>query len=243
MGRIRARGWTPVCEILLAVWERPEPFRRVLPWALELERMGVAGFGWGLAWREADEVRGYRDPGRLADDASGRERLSEVRSTHFLVHLRRPSRLSTVNLADTQPFVAEDGSFAFAHNGRLEGATAARDRFPGKLAGEADSEVGFRLLESLLAQGEAPGEALRRVHRELGGSANFAFLPARGEPLLYSGNPQNDCWRFRLEGAELASTSLHSADEAVFSLSFPAARERVRSAPGEVLVVSGDRGR
>src|ERR1019366_9903047 len=98
--------------------------------------------GWALAWREGGRVRRYRDPGRQVDDEAGQAQLKQIRSTHFLLHLRRPSQLTTVALADSQPFVAEDGSFAFAHNGRLEGAPGIRQRFPGKLEGQADSEVG-----------------------------------------------------------------------------------------------------
>lgn len=223
-----------MCEILVAVWPEPQPFQRVLPWALELERVGIGGFGWGLAWREAGRVRRYRDPGTLASDHKGQAELQGVRSTHFLLHLRRPSQLSTVSLADTQPFVADDGSFAFAHNGRLDGAPAFRHRFSGKLEGQADSEVGFRLFETLLGEGGAPAAALQEMHRQLGGNANLAFLDAQGTALLYAGNAENDGWRFDLDGAEVASTALHSADEALFSLCFPGATHRVRLTSGEV---------
>lgn len=224
-----------MCEVLVAVWPEPQPFARLLPWGLELERFGVDGFGWGVAWREGTRVRRYRDPGRLTDDRRGQAQLSKIRSSHYLLHLRRPSRLTTVQLEDTQPFVSEDGSFAFAHNGRLDGTTLIRQRFPGKLAGQADSEVGFRLFESLLRGGREPGEALIQVHQELGGTANLAYLPGRGAPLFYAGNQDNDGWRFRLDGAEMASTALHSADQAIFSLCFPAAQDRVRLAPREVV--------
>jgi hypothetical protein len=223
-----------MCEILVAAWPEPRPFSDVLPWSLELERLGVGGFGWGVAWREDGKVQRYRQPGRLADDQAGQDRMREVRSSHFLVHLRRPSQLTTVALADTQPFVADDGSFAFAHNGRLEGANQIRDRFTGRLAGQADSEVGFRLFEALLADGLAPEEALPEVHRQLGGTANLAFLPATGAALFYGGNAGNDGWRFRMGSAHVVSTALHSADDAVFSLCFPDASERVRLTPSEV---------
>ncbi|MGC2192563.1 MAG: class II glutamine amidotransferase [Candidatus Dormiibacterota bacterium] len=226
-----------MCEILVAVWPEPQPFEKVLPWGLELERLGIGGFGWGLAWREAGRIRRYRDPGTLRDDHNGRANLLGIRSSHFLLHLRRPARLTTVGLADTQPFVADDGSFAFGHNGGLDGAPGLRDHFAGKLEGQADSEVGFRLFESLVADGPEPATALKEVHRQLGGSANLAYLPARGSPLFYAGNPENDGWRFRLDGAEVASTALHSLDEAIFTLCFPTASHRVRLAPKEVVSV------
>src|SRR5690242_7353186 len=110
-----------VCEVLAVAWREPERFDRVLPWAAELERLGVAGFGWGVAWLEDDgTVHGYRRPTNLRDDSEGRARLAGVSSNRFLVHLRRPSRLSTVQVADTQPFLADDRRFAFCHNGMLE---------------------------------------------------------------------------------------------------------------------------
>jgi predicted glutamine amidotransferase len=219
-----------VCEILVAVWPEPKPFARVLPWALNLEHLGVAGFGWGAAWRDGKLIRGYRDPGSLAADGTGQAALASVRSTHFLIHLRRPSCLTSIGLADTQPFLAEDGSFAMAHNGRLEGADKIRQLFQGMLQGHADSEVGFRLLESQISLGAAPGEALKQVHQELGGRANFAYLPADGPALVYAGNADNAFWSFQLEGAEVAATSLHSADEAIFDLCFPGASQRQKVA-------------
>ena len=39
-----------MCELMAVALERAEPFGTVLPWATEVERLGVAGFGWGVAW-------------------------------------------------------------------------------------------------------------------------------------------------------------------------------------------------
>ena len=223
-----------MCELLLAVWPEPRPSGEVLSWAAGLERFGVGGFGWGVAWRDGDVVRRYRNPGRLADDATGRAQLEQVRSTHFMVHLRRPSQLTTIALADTQPFLADDGSFAFEHNGRLDGADGFRAQFHGRLEGRADTEVGFRLFEQLVQEGSEPAAALREVHRQLGGTANFGYLPAAGPALVYAGVPANDVWRFRLAGAEVASTALHSSDQAVFDFCFPESTERSQVAPGSI---------
>ena len=223
-----------MCELLLAVWPEPKRSDEVLVWAAGLERFGVGGFGWGLAWRDGVLVRHYRNPGRLSDDARGQAELAGVHSTHFMVHLRRPSQLTTIALADTQPFLADDGSFAFEHNGRLEGAEGLRLQFAGRLRGHADSEVGFRLFGRLLQDGSEPAAALREVHEQLGGTANFGYLPAAGPALVYAGNPANYFWRFRLAGAEVGSTALHSADQAVFDFCFPDATERSQVAPGAV---------
>ncbi len=226
-----------MCELLLVGWPEPRPFAALLPWVESLERYGLGGFGWGAAWREAGEVKSYRHPTALAHDPDGRVALEAVRSTHFLVHLRRPSNLSTVSLADTQPFLAGDAGFAFAHNGRLDRAEQQRGRYPGQLAGRADSEVGFRLLQELLGQGVPAALALARVHQTLAGTANFGYLPASGPPLVYAGSAMNTMWTFLNEGAVVAATALHSGDDAVFELCFPGAECRRQIAYGATIEV------
>jgi glutamine phosphoribosylpyrophosphate amidotransferase len=219
--------------MLLTVWPEPVPIAEIWPWARSLERYGLGGFGWGVAWREDGAVRHHRDPGTLAEDQAGVGGLVGVRSTHYLVHLRRPSQLSTIALADTQPFLADDGSFAFAHNGRLDLAEEMRAQFAGRLQGRADSEVGFRLFQQL-CQEQEPARALPEVHRQLQGTANLCYLPAAGPALAYHGAPANQMWSFSLGGALVISTGLHSADEAIFQLCFEQAAERRRLEVGEV---------
>jgi predicted glutamine amidotransferase len=215
-----------VCEVLAVAWEEPERFDRVLPWASELERLGVAGFGWGVAWLEDDgSVHGYRRPTSLRDDAEGRDRLAGVTSRRFLVHLRRPSRLSTVQMADTQPFLAADGRFAFCHNGMLERHEDHRARLGASLSGKADSEIGFRMTEEALAAGATPAEALTDVYGRLGGRANFGYLDAGGTLAVYAANATNHMWAFELDGARVASTALHSDDRSVFGMLFERAQD------------------
>src|SRR5205814_7785674 len=131
----RASAEVSMCEVLAVSWDHPEPFRRILPWALGLERVGIAGYGWGVAWLDqAGAVRGYRRPTSLVEDPDGAEALAEVRSARFLVHLRRPTKLSTVQLADTQPFVHAEtergpGTFAYCHNGSLQRHEELRPRY------------------------------------------------------------------------------------------------------------------
>ena len=60
----------------------------------------------------------YRDVRAFRDDP-GREAVGATETTSALVHLRRPSRLSTLTLPDTQPFDDPAGRFAFSHNGDL----------------------------------------------------------------------------------------------------------------------------
>jgi predicted glutamine amidotransferase len=217
-----------VCEVLAVAWSEPERFERVLPWAAELERLGVAGFGWGVAWTDGDgRVHGYRRPTSLAGDPDGRERLAGVTADRLLVHMRRPSRLSTVQLADTQPFVAEDGSFAFCHNGMLDRHDEHRERLGSSLAGKADSEVGFRMTQEALGAGATPTEALAGVHEQLGGRANFGYLGADGELAVFAVNATNRMWQFGLDGARVAATALHSDDRSLFRMVFDRADEPV----------------
>ena len=226
-----------MCELLAVAFDEPHPFAGVLPWARAIERFGIGGFGWGVAWLGDGAVEGYRHPTSMQEDAAGADSLAEVTSTRFLVHHRRPNRLSTVQMADTQPFV-EQGRFAFCHNGSFDRHAALRDRFAGRLHGRADSEVGFAYLAEGLGEGLDPAEALRSTHRELGGTANLGYLGRDGRLLAYGGYPKNVLWGFVLDGASVAATGLHSDDESLFDLVFPDAKDRCR-VEGDVKEVGG----
>ena len=215
-----------MCEILAVAWQQPQPLERVLSWAREVEHLGIARFGWGVAWISRDgRLRGYRKPTSLADDPEGGHRIAMESSPRVLIHLRRPSILSTVQLADTQPFLDKRGRYAFAHNGYLKRHSDFRPRYQDILEGEADSEVGFRLFDSIL-KSQPPAAALRAVHEELGGTANLGYLSADGELNVYGGNRENPLWRFQYEGATVACTGLHSNDDSLFALLFNEARNR-----------------
>jgi hypothetical protein len=222
-------GWPEMCEILAVAADRPIKLGRVLGWAAELERLGIAGYGWGVSWSGTEgmggEVRCHRNATSLAGDVEGMLKLRETTALSVLVHMRRPSRLSTVDQADTQPFCDETGRFAFVHNGRFERDAEYRERFAGLLRGKADSEVGFRLFQSLL-DGEHAAAALAGVHRGLGGTANLCCLLPGGELVLYAAHPHNALRRFKLGNLWVACTSLHSDDDSVFDLVFPEATER-----------------
>jgi predicted glutamine amidotransferase len=146
-----------------------------------------------------------------------------------------------VQLADTQPFLAEDGSFAFCHNGLLDRHDEHRDRLGPSLAGEADSEVGFRMTQEALAGGAAPPEALASVHDQLGGRANFGYLGADGELTVFAVNATNHLWQFGLAGARVAATALHSDDRSVFGMLFERAEAPV-VVEGPAVVAPGANG-
>ena len=230
-----------MCEILAVATAEPLPGPTLLEWAAPLERHGESGYGWGVAWIEGGRLHRHRAPCRMADDPKGRERVAAARSTRYLLHLRRPSALLTVSLADSQPFQDDDRAHAFAHNGRFARDAEWREPYAATLRGAADSEVGFQCYLERRAAGAPALQALRQTHELLGGVANLGSLDADGELTVYGDNRENAFWRFRLGEAVVASTALHSEDDALFALVFPAAagRERVTGAGARVGEGSG----
>ncbi len=126
-----------MCEQFVA--RAAEPFRidELWPFTERLERYGLAGFGWGAAWvtRRRSAVQPPRRARVPRRHRRCRQRSVREETTAVLVHLRRPSRLSTLQLADAQPFDDPAGRFAFSHNGDLREWRAARPTVPGRRAG------------------------------------------------------------------------------------------------------------
>ncbi len=217
-----------MCEQFIA--RASEPFRLddLWPLAEKLELYGIAGFGWGAAWLDANgglavhrDTRAFRhDPGRVA--------LGATETTSLLVHLRRPSRLSTLQLADTQPFVDPDRRFVFAHNGDLRDYRGPRTtyRLQGRIQGRADSEVGQRWLEDAWSEQEPVGHLLGALHDAFGGEANLAVLAADGTPYHYAGNPMNLVFTFRLGRVGVCATAINSIDRSLFRYAAPGAADR-----------------
>jgi predicted glutamine amidotransferase len=227
-----------MCEMLAASFPEPVEFAFLADQVGELERLGLGGFGWGVAWLEQGGVATVRDTGRYLEQGIEDASLRAISSERFLVHLRRPSRLSTVSLADTQPFF--DGArHAWCHNGFLARAEELRPRFADVLQGRADSEVGWAYFKERLAAGIEPTAALGEVADEFGGTVNLGYLGADGTTAVYSKSETNNMWRFRLGQAEVACTSLHSSDESLFDLIFPEATGRELLVPGSSLELAG----
>lgn len=230
-----------MCEILVVAWPDARPFGEIAEATTQLEGLGLGGFGWGVAWLAGGELRRVRGLGRFADEAADSPELAAAASDRFLVHLRRPSRLSTVAMADTQPFLVPD-QHAWCHNGYLKRADELRDRWAGRLEGRADSEVGWLHFRDRLAAGDTAEAALRSVDETFGGHVNLAYLGIEGTLAVYSHNESNHFWRFRLGDGQVASTALHSDDESLFALVFPQATER-ETIPAGTGVLLGTRGR
>jgi predicted glutamine amidotransferase len=215
-----------MCEILAVTWPEPRPFAAIAPWARALEFYGSGRFGWGVAWTADGQVRVHKDTGQVADDPAVDGWLGAVESRHFLVHSRRPTLLSTIQLADTQPFLTQDGTLAFCHNGLFRERDAYRPQYEGRLRGGADSEIGFCMLTDLVDAGAPATDALAVVAGKLGGNANLGTLDADGAIALFTRHETNRFWAFRAGDARVASTEMHSPDGSLFRLIFPDARDR-----------------
>ena len=215
-----------MCEILAVRWPEPTPFSALAGWARAMEYYGSGRFGWGVAWRDGGRVARHRDPGSMGDDPAVEGHLATVTSTEFLVHFRRPTLLSTIQIADTQPFLTAAEDLAFCHNGLFTEAESYRPEYADRLAGAADSEVGFCMLQDLVESGIATCDALAIVHAKLGGNANLATLDSRGVLALFSKHERNQFWTFKTGDADVAATELHSPDGSLFNLIFPGATDR-----------------
>ena len=217
-----------MCEHFIARAERPFRLDELWPFAGKLERFGIAGFGWGAAWLGADGRLGsYRDVRAFRDDP-GREAVGATETTAARVHLRRPSRLSTLTVADTQPFDDPAGRFSFSHNGDLRDYKGLRTTFraQGRIHGRADTEVGARWLEDAWRADEPAPHLLAALHDRFGGQANLAVLAADGSLHHYAGNSENPVFSFRLGSIGLASTGIYSLDRSLFRYVAPGATER-----------------
>ena len=226
-----------MCEQFVA--RASEPFRldELWPFAERLERFGIAGFGWGVAWIAPGGGLGcHRDIRAFRDDPA-RDALGAIETTSVLLHLRRPSRLSTLDLPDTQPFADPHARFAFSHNGDLREWRSARAHYraEGRIHGRADSEVGQRWLED---RWDAAAERttvdperhqprlLAELHATFGGHANLATLAADGTSRHYAGNDENPVFTFRLGNIGVASTAIYSVDRSLFRFAAHGATNR-----------------
>jgi len=229
-----------MCEQFVARAAEPFAIAELWPFTERLERYGLAGFGWGASWvREDGRLCSHRDLRAFRDDADGAARVGREETTAVLVHLRRPSRLSTLQLPDAQPFDDPAGRFAFSHNGDLREWRQARARYrgQGRIHGRADTEVGARWLEDAWRDGVAPAVHLHALHDTFGGQANLAVLTPDGSPTHYAGNTDNPVFTFRLGPIGVASTGLYSLDRSLFRYAAAGATERRLVRVGEAVTL------
>lgn len=232
-----------MCEHFVA--RAREPFRvdELWPFAENLERFGIAGFGWGAGWVGPDgRLATYRATAAFRDDPTGRNRVGALETTALLVHLRRPSRLSWSRLADAQPFADPGARFVFSHNGELREFRRWRPGFraQGRIFGQADTEVGERWLEDNWRVGEPVGHVLAALHDAFGGQANLAVLAADGTPHAYAGNSENPIFTFDLGRIAVASTGIYSLDRSLFRYVAPGATNRRLVGHRRTVALDGD---
>jgi glutamine phosphoribosylpyrophosphate amidotransferase len=229
-----------MCEQLVARADQPFPIAELYTLTEGLERYGIAGFGWGVAWRdESGSLATYRDVRAFRDDP-GRDEIGRMETSSVLIHLRRPSRLSTLTLADTQPFGDPAGRFVFSHNGDLRDYRAYRAAFQaqGRIHGQADTEVGARWLEDAWQPERAVPELLADLHRTFSGPANLAVLAGDGSAYHYAGNAENPVFTFSLGPIRVASTGIYSLDRSLFRYVAPGGRDRHRVGLAETAVLA-----
>jgi glutamine phosphoribosylpyrophosphate amidotransferase len=217
-----------MCEHFVARAASPFRLDALWPFAERLERFRIAGFGWGASWLADDgRLASYRDVRAFRDDP-GRDDVGAIETTAVLVHLRRPSRLSTLTLPDTQPFDDPAGRFSFSHNGDLHDYRSLRAtyRAQGRIHGRADTEVGARWLEDAWRPDEPAAHLLAALHDRFGGQANLAVLAADGTPHHYAGNGENPVFAFRLGRIGVVSTGIYSLDRSLFRFVAPGATDR-----------------
>jgi len=217
-----------MCEQYVAVAQSPFAIGSLWPFTERLERFGLAGFGWGATWLGADgTLQSHRDIRAFRDDPA-RESIGQLETRAVLVHLRRPSRFSTIGLPDTQPFDDPAGRYAFSHNGDLENDRVFRAHYreAGRLHGKADTEVGARWLEDEWERFGSVPAVLGELHDTFGGHANLAVLTSAGEAHHYAGNDENPVFTFDLGPVRLACTGMYSLDRSVFKYVAPEATRR-----------------
>lgn len=217
-----------MCEQFVA--RAAEPFRLDEMWDFteRLERFGIAGFGWGAAWIDGHgRLASHRAVQGFREDAT-HERIGRVETTSVLVHLRRPSRMSTIGVPDTQPFDDPAGRYSFSHNGdlTLHRDWRARYRAEGRIHGRADTEVAARWFEDEWREGESVPHLLGALHDTFGGQANLAVLATDGATHHYAGNRENPVFTFRLGRIGVAGTGIYSLDRSVFRFVAPEAADR-----------------
>ncbi len=217
-----------MCEHYVARSASPFRLDELWEFTARLEKYGLAGFGWGAAWIDAaGALRSYRDVRAFRDDP-GRAEVGRTETTSTLVHLRRPTRLSTLGLADTQPFDDPRGRYSFSHNGDLLNYKAFRGRYrtQGRLKGRADTEIGARWLEDEWRDREPVPHLLGALHDTFGGQANLAVLTRSGGTHHYAGNRENPVFTFRLGPIGIAGTGIYSLDRSLFKYVAPGATDR-----------------
>jgi predicted glutamine amidotransferase len=214
-----------VCEMLAVAAPTPMAIEDILEWGRLLDEYGLAGYGWGLVWADGTQLYRYRSVEGIRRDITAPRALRHLTVQRAIVHLRRPSLMTTIGHVNVQPYLTPDNAWAFSHNGYLKRYHDYRADYAAHLEGTSDSEVGFHYWLDQRARGLSLQDSLTATHRTLQGQANFMVLGRDGTLAVYAGNEENDVYTFRLGAISLATTALHSFDRFVFDTIFPGAQD------------------
>lgn len=213
-----------MCEIFAVKAEDPVEIEWVMKYARIIEEYGLAGFGWGVAWKsDSGGILRYRSVDGIRKDDLAPQALAGIKAKEFLVHLRKPSRMKSISFTNAQPYLNEDKSFAFAHNGYFSNHDDFRHEWASVLEGTSDSEIGYQYFLAKQKEGLDAKAALSLTHQNLKGKANLAVFRRNEDTLLYAGNDDNRMHVFHVEGIQCAVTSLYSQDDFIFQAIFPTA--------------------
>ena len=215
----------------------PVEMHDVLNWSRLLDQYGLASFGWGITWTDGARLFRYRSVLGIREDATAEHALRGMTMTRGFIHLRRPSRMSTIGHLNAQPYQSPDARWAFAHNGYFDRYREYVAAYRSELQGTSDSEIGFLLCRDQLSQGLSLEESLKETHRLLEGKANLMALDRDGRLAVYAGNPENPLFTFSVGTIHMATTSLHSPDHFLFDTIFPSASSITRLPLGVSLLV------
>ncbi len=215
----------------------PVEIQDVLNWSRLLDQYGLASFGWGITWTDGNRLFRYRSVLGIRQDPTAEDALRGLLLTRGFIHLRRPSRMSTIGHLNAQPYQSPDARWAFAHNGYFARYREYVAAYQSELQGTSDSEVGFLLCRDQLSQGLSLEESLKETHRLLEGKANLMALDTEGRLAVYAGNPENFLYTFSVGTVHLAATSLHSPDHFIFDTIFPSAHTITRLPVGVSLLM------
>lgn len=233
--KTQREGDTSMCEMLALHSGQPMPIETVLKYATLLDEYGLAGFSWGIVWKtDAGTLKRYRAVEGIRRDSLALRTLEGVASREYLVHLRRPSAMTTIAHRNAQPYLSENGAVGFAHNGYFARHSELRPKYLNCLEGTSDSEVGFFYYQELVSSGVDASKALIQTHQDLEGGANIGVIRNSAPTLFYSGSHDNAVYTFQLDGATVVSTSLHSSDDYLFQSVFPLAERCERIPNGTV---------
>lgn len=218
-----------MCELFTVKSDEDIPIEWIFHYAKLLEEYGIAGFGWGIAWKSEDEngqIRRYRAIEGVRNDILAPQTLKGIEAKEYLVHLRRPSLMKSMAFNNSQPYLNEEQSLAFAHNGYFKNHDQYRSFYANDLKGTSDSEVGYQYYLMKLNEQKDPTISLELTHQTLEGNANLIAFQKDEGTHLYAGNNDNRMYIFNFEGIRCASTSLHSQDDFLFQAIFPTATNK-----------------